>query len=410
MEDAFHQFAECDYSLKCKIGVNDLIESKAHYHKSCKLKAHREFVNATGNEELELDFNIPASERLILMLEDGFKKGHVYSMDDICTKYSQLLTKTGKEDSACRSHKLKENLSNYFGDNICFRRERNRNQPLLVFPAVSCGEAVEALKIASEKLQETEMVNSGINESSSSPFLKSLLHVASKISADLRETPGHVGFDNLTRDSAEKCIPDSLYMLMKWIITPPEEADTDDLNNKMDCDERHQKILHICENIVYAASNGRKNTPKHIGAGLLVHHATRSRQLIDFLHSSGDCISYDTVQHITTSIAEKELSRFADNNNTFIPKNLIHGRFTQFAADNLDIIEETLDSKGTFHVTQMAAFQWGPPNKHKLGDVCASRNRYLRDVPPEFNELASSDNPIQQVCIHNSLHLYCINE
>ena len=95
------------------------------------------------------------------------------------------------------------------------------------------------------------------------PFLKSLLHVASKISADLRETPGHVGFDNLTRDSAEKCIPDSLYMLMKWIITPPEEADTDDLNNnKMDCDERHQKILHICENIVYAASNGRKNTPK----------------------------------------------------------------------------------------------------------------------------------------------------
>ena len=143
VRDAFHQFAEHDYSLKCKIGVN---ESKAHYQKSCKLKAHREFINATGNEELQLDFNIPASERLISMLEDGFKKGHVYSMDDICTKYSQLLT--GKDDSACRSHRLKEKFSNYFGDNICFRRQRNRNQPLLVFPAVSCGEAVEALKIA----------------------------------------------------------------------------------------------------------------------------------------------------------------------------------------------------------------------------------------------------------------------
>ena len=171
----------------------------------------------------------------------------------------------------------------------------------------------------------------------------------------------------LLETQLEKCIPDSLHMLMKWIITPPEEADTDDLNNnKMDCDERHQKILLICKNIVYVASKGRENTPKHIGAGLLVHHATRSRQLIDFLHPSGDCISCDTVQHITTSIAEKELSRFADDNNTFIPKNLIHGRFTQFAADNLDIIEVTLDGKGTFHVTQMGAFQWGPPNKHKL--------------------------------------------
>ena len=230
VEDAFHQFAEHDYSLKCKIGVTDLIESKAHYHESCKLKAHREFVNATGNKELELDFNIPASERLISMLEDGFKKGYVYSMDDICTKYSQLLTETGNEDSACRSHRLKQKLSNYFGDNICFRRQRNRNQPLLVFPAVSCGEVVEALKIATKKLQETDG-ELRINESPSSPFLKSLLHVASKLSADLRETPGHVGFDNLTRDSAEKCIPDSLYMLIKWIITPPKEADTDDLNN-----------------------------------------------------------------------------------------------------------------------------------------------------------------------------------
>ena len=55
-----------------------------------------------------LDSNIPAFDRLMSMLEDGFKKGHVYSMDDICTKYSQLLAETGKEDSACRSHRLKE--------------------------------------------------------------------------------------------------------------------------------------------------------------------------------------------------------------------------------------------------------------------------------------------------------------
>ena len=411
VKDAFHQFTEHDYSLKCKIGVSDLIMSKAHYHNTCKLKAQRDYANATEKDELQLDFSTSAFDRLISMLDDGFKKGHVYSMDDICSKYSQLLSETGREDTGCRSHRLKDKLFNYYGEKICFRRQRNRNQPLLVFPAVSSGEAIEALKIATENLQETEMVNTGINELPSSPFLKSLLHVATKINADLKATPGHVGFDNLTRNAAEKCIPDTLYMLIKWIITPPEDTDIDDSNNtEKDCDEKHhQNILQLCENFVYAASNGRKNTPKHIGTGLLVHHATRSRQLIDFLHSSGDSISYDTVQRITTSIAEKELSRWAENNNTYIPKNLVQSRFTQFAADNFDIVEETLDGKGTFHVTQMAAFQRGPPNQYNLDEMCTSRTKSLSDVPPTFHELATSDNPIQQVCIHDSLHLNFLN-
>ena len=34
-----------------------------------------------------------------------------------------------------------------------------------------------------------------------------------------------------------------------------------------------------------------------------------------------------------------------------VPPNLLEGKFLQFAADNIDIIEETLDAKGTFHAT-----------------------------------------------------------
>ena len=36
---------------------------------------------------------------------------------------------------------------------------------------------------------------------------------------------------------------------------------------------------------------------------------------------------------------------------------LLEGNFVKFAADNIGIIEETLDGKETFHATQMAAFQ-----------------------------------------------------
>ena len=40
-----------------------------------------------------------------------------------------------------------------------------------------------------------------------------------------------------------------------------------------------------------------------------------------------------------------------------IPTNLNRNSFFQFAADNIDILEETLDGKDTFHATQMVVFQ-----------------------------------------------------
>ena len=81
------------------------------------------------------------------------------AMNDICAKYNQLLADSGKENTRCWSNRLKEKLLDYYGERICFRRQRDRKQPLLVFPAVSPGEAVEALKITTEMLQETEIVN-----------------------------------------------------------------------------------------------------------------------------------------------------------------------------------------------------------------------------------------------------------
>ena len=164
--------------------------------------------------------------------------------------------------------------------------------------------------------------------------------------------------------------------------------------------KHQQQILNICQSIVYAASQGRKNTPKHIGTGLYVHHATRSKQLVNYLHANGDSISYDMVERIITSIADKQLSRYADNDNTFIPQNMVPGRFVQFSADNFDLMEETLDGKGTFHVTQMVAFQRGP--KQEIGDTNSiiGRNKSLQNIPVEFHEILQSTMPGQRVSFY----------
>ena len=90
--------------------------------------------------------------------------------------------------------------------------------------------------------------------------------------------------------------------------------DVDDDNAKDKFDWNHQQILYVCQTISYATSKGKKNTPKHIRTGLHFHHA-----------------------HIS--------------------KYIIPGRFTQFSADSLDLLEEIIDGKGTSYVTQMAALQ-----------------------------------------------------
>lgn len=70
----------------------------------------------------------------------------------------------------------------------------------------------------------------------------------------------------------------------------------------------------------------------------------------------------------------------------------------QFAADNLDILEETLDGRGTFHVTQMAAYQRGPKNEqHSLENTSTGRSKSLICVPYEFHQLSTIDVPVQQV-------------
>jgi len=66
---------------------------------------------------------------------------------------------------------------------------------------------------------------------------------------DLRSTPGHLGYDDLTIAAALNCIPDSLYLLIKWMMTAI--SDGDDVNSKDDNDELHQLINSICQHIVF---------------------------------------------------------------------------------------------------------------------------------------------------------------
>ena len=146
MNRFIHQCAKTDYALKCRVGENDLIAYKAHYHKSCKIAANRKADTKVSYGEVISDPHKQPFEELVKILQHDFQNGSVYSMDNVCAKYSELLGDSSESGTTLRTHHLKDKLFSHFGDKICFRRQRTMNQPLLLFPNVSCGEAVEALK------------------------------------------------------------------------------------------------------------------------------------------------------------------------------------------------------------------------------------------------------------------------
>ena len=74
------------------------------------------------------------------------------------------------------------------------------------------------------------------------------------------------------------------------------------------------------------------------------------------LNKIGHCCSYNDVELITTSLA-REISAQSEQHGVIVPSNLSPGVFVQFATDNNDLNEDTLDGKHTTYATTRIAYQ-----------------------------------------------------
>ena len=52
-------------------------------------------------------------------------------------------------------------------------------------------------------------------------------------------------------------------------------------------------------------------------------------------------------------MAEAVLESLDQETGAVIPPNLVPGKFVTFSADNIDIMDESLDGKNSFHATQV---------------------------------------------------------
>ena len=65
-------------------------------------------------------------------------------------------------------------------------------------------------------------------------------------------------------------------------------------------------------------------TPKHIGIGVAVRQATRSKDLVQLLHAAGHSISYESVLRADTTMANEAMKRYFENGEVYIPLNFVN--------------------------------------------------------------------------------------
>ncbi len=95
------------------------------------------------NEDSSYDL---AFKSLTAKLDIGFAQGHICRMDNVSTVYCSFLKEAGVEDPlTSRTNKLKEKLAKHYGKNIQMRQQKDKTQPLLIFPVTEFGDAVESL-------------------------------------------------------------------------------------------------------------------------------------------------------------------------------------------------------------------------------------------------------------------------
>ena len=120
-------------------------------------------------------------------------------------------------------------------------------------------------------------------------------------------------------------------------------------------------------------------TPKQIGLAVTIHHLTGSKEVVTLLNRMGHCSSYGDFEIVNTAWARGMEAR-SQQTGVVIPSNITPGPFVQFAVDNNDFNEESLDGKQTTHATTLVVYQrqpFGPQPPPKIQADHSSRRRSL---------------------------------
>lgn len=342
----------------------------------------------------------------------------VLPISDVWERYIQLAAEAGIEvpnSFVTRRATFKDKLQSALSDIYQFiqplNRDKSERETLLI--PLNCP-LTASTHLSQEDVHVDQELNSPNYKPTNNDSILPLVHAALLIRRELIASPGHMGL-NVSEAEITKVIPEKLNVFLHVLFsgqdgicdeadgcnTTIEEDDDEDPSLEVElCDivgQKNNRMMSIAQDIVYSISGGKKWTPKHVGLALTLHQKTRSRKLVGLFNSAGHCISYRQLMTVDTALAETTLKSLDRSTGAVIPPNLIPSdpektgevtdRLVHVTADNIDILNDTLDGKNTFHATQMVAFQRGGATTDDiLKEMKPSRVRSL-SAPSELGSI-----------------------
>ena len=370
----------------------DLVASEAVYHRPCRSmytsQRNLTFQNYKESSPFETVYDTCFQE-LMSVIEPGIKAGTVYLMSDLMKTYKEKLSLKGVLTAdGYRSDRFKQRLHSFFKNQITIHEQLDHSKDELIYSSVISVQNVVQNVAQSYSGSEEFSLSSVQGITGAGDFkdnmenIRVLQHAADIIKAEIKDCKGicvkPIDMKDLTFSSCKSIIPDSLYQLLRCIISNDQVLEVSPPECRNKADER--KIVMIAQDIVHCATHSHIKMPKHVSLAMSVRHLTGSKQLISMLSRMGHCVSYDDVEAMDTSLAKEILAK-SEICGVVVPSNIVPGVFVQVAADNNDITEETLDGKNTTHATTMILFQrgqYGPAPTRTLYANHANRDRSIR--------------------------------
>ena len=284
---------------------------------------------------------ITAFSKLFEYMDPIFDSGRALTMTFLPNHFQDLLRDDGYQDFSCyRTQKLKSKLINYYRDKITITNEPNQQQSVFS-SAISIADAVNCAMKYKQLTKNLEIASTPESEGRNDRMIERVGQLVKQDIADIRGISIHpLDPEDINENKVDEIVPESLLHLLQSI-----------------CGDS-RKVKSIAQDIVSAASNGKKRMPMNVGLGISLKNSLRSKEYITKLNNLGHSISYDDVQRIETTWA----SSIIDSGEGYatLPSNTVRDVFSQAASDNGDFCQEN----NSQHVTNTVVYQHG---KHPTG-------------------------------------------
>ena len=174
--------------------------------------------------------------------------------------------------------------------------------------------------------------------------LQEIFHTALQLGAELKDSPGHdTSWRGIDMDHVLDVLPNSFYLFLSVLFGEGNILELEEQDNSLKV-----RICSIAQDIVFTASKSRKLTWKHVNLGLALHQVARSEKMVNIFHADGHTVGINTLLRIDSSIGNVILRRYEQNGYIYIP----NGRIILSSFDNIDVLDESIDGKNTFHATR----------------------------------------------------------